>query len=360
MKTSQVTKKPDFTGQEIYVGIDAHKKQWTVTIRSEFLEHKTFVQPADSKTLAGYLKKNFPGAKYKSVYEAGFCGYSVHRALTAEGIENIIVNPADVPTTNKERKTKQDKVDSRKLCRALADGVLTGNYVPKESEAEMKEAVRQVKILTFDLTRFKNRIKSKLDRNGIVIPPDYEACSKCWSKSFINWLGTVELVTELGTVGLKLQIEGLKQITELRKKLRKTAEKHVAQVYPEEISLLTSINGVGKMASILFLSEVGDTSRFSSFEKLCSFVGLVPNTYSSGEKERTGRMTKRKNRYLQPVLVQCAWKAVGSDPALMSAYGEFKKRMPSTRAIVKITRKLLGRIRHVLLTKEPYVTGMGI
>lgn len=358
MKTTQITKKTDFSGKEIYVGIDVHKNQWTVTVRSEFLEHKTFVQKSDSKTLGNYLRRNFPGAVYKSVYEAGFCGYSVHRSLIGEGIENIIINPADVPTTNKERKSKQDKIDSRKLCRALADGALSGNYVPAENEAELKETVRQIKILTYDLTRFKNRIKSKLERNGIRVPEEHEASSKSWSKRFIGWLETVELKTELGTLGLRLHIDGFRQLMELKKKLKKSVEASVEQVYGEDISLLRSVCGVGTTAGTMILSEVGDTSRFSSFGKLCSFVGLVPNTYSSGDKERTGRMTKRKNKYLQPVLIQCAWKAVGRDPALMSVYGELKKRMTSARAIVKIARKLLSRIRHVLLTKEPYVMGV--
>lgn len=358
MKTIQITKKKEFHGEEIYVGIDVHKKQWAVTVRSKLLEHKTFVQKSDSKVLGNYLKKNFPGAVYKSVYEAGFCGYSVHRLLLNEGIENIIINPADVPSTNKERKSKQDKIDSRKLCRALADGVLVGNYVPGEEEAELKETVRQIKILTNDLTRYKNRIKSKLEKNGIQIPEDYESSSKGWAKRFIVWLETVELKTELGTMGLRLYIEGFKQLKELRKKLRKSVEAYVERVYEKDISLLRSIPGIGTTAAIMILSELGDTSRFSSFERLSSFVGLIPNTYSSGEKERTGRMTKRKNKYLQPVLVQCAWKAAGCDPALMSVYGELKKRMTSSRAIVKITRKLLSRIRHVLLTKEPYVLGV--
>jgi transposase len=360
METTQNTKKRDFSGQEIYVGIDVHKKQWAVTVRSEFLEHKTFVQKSDSKALGDYLKKNFPGAKFRSVYEAGFCGYAVHRSLIQEGIENIIINPADVPSTNKERKSKQDKIDSRKLCRALADGALTGNYVPAENEAELKETVRQIKILTYDLTRFKNRIKSKLERNGIRVPEEYEASSKSWSKRFVGWLETVELKTELGTLGLRLHIEGFRHLRELKKRLKKSVEEYVERVYGKEISLLGSIPGIGTTAGIMILSEVGDTSRFSSFEKLCSFVGLIPNTYSSGDKERTGRMTKRKNKYLQPVLVQCAWKAAGCDPALMSVYGELKKRMTSARAIVKITRKLLSRIRHVMLTKEPYVLGMEI
>ena len=31
----------DFTGQQIYVGMDIHKKSWSVSILTEKFEHKT-------------------------------------------------------------------------------------------------------------------------------------------------------------------------------------------------------------------------------------------------------------------------------------------------------------------------------
>ncbi|PSL04298.1 hypothetical protein CLV48_10539 [Cecembia rubra] len=42
MKLHKIQKK-DFGGQEIYVGIEVHKKYLTIAVKSEFLEHKTFV-----------------------------------------------------------------------------------------------------------------------------------------------------------------------------------------------------------------------------------------------------------------------------------------------------------------------------
>lgn len=97
-------KELDFTGQTIYVGIDVHRKDWKVCILLEELVYKQFTQPPEPLVLSKYLKKHFPGATYKSAYEAGFCGFWIHDELTSLGIENIVVNPADVPTTDKEKK----------------------------------------------------------------------------------------------------------------------------------------------------------------------------------------------------------------------------------------------------------------
>ncbi|MBI3815205.1 MAG: IS110 family transposase, partial [Nitrospinae bacterium] len=93
----------DFSGQRIYIGMDIHKKGWSVSIFTEQFEHKTFTQPPKVEVLVNYLHRNFPGAAYNSVYEAGYCGFWIHDKLKEQGINCMVVNPADVPTKDKER-----------------------------------------------------------------------------------------------------------------------------------------------------------------------------------------------------------------------------------------------------------------
>ena len=111
--------KLDFTGQQIYVGLDIHKKSWSVSIYSEHSEHKTFTQPPAVDKLVYYLRRHFPGATYHSVYEAGYSGFWIHDRLQEHGVQCLVVNPADVPTKDKERTKKTDRVDCRKLARSL-------------------------------------------------------------------------------------------------------------------------------------------------------------------------------------------------------------------------------------------------
>ena len=49
--------------------------------------------------------------------------------------------------------------------------------------------------------------------------------------------------------------------------------------------------------------------------------------------------------------------AVGKDPALTQAYYDFKKRMHYNKAILRIAKKLLARIRFVLIHEKPYELG---
>ena len=92
--------------------------------------------PASVEVLKNYLWKMYPEANFHSVYEAGFCGYWIHQKLVTYGINNIVVNPADIPTTDKEKKRKTDRVDSRKLGRSLRSGELHSIYIGSESKLD--------------------------------------------------------------------------------------------------------------------------------------------------------------------------------------------------------------------------------
>ena len=124
-------KELSFEGQKIFIGIDVHLKSLSVTLMSETTQLKKFSQDPDPDALYAQLVRNYPKAEYYSVYEAGFCGFWIHYRFTELGIRNIVVNPADVPTTVGEKLRKTDAVDSGKLARSLRAGELKGIYVPE-------------------------------------------------------------------------------------------------------------------------------------------------------------------------------------------------------------------------------------
>ena len=103
---ANLKQKVDFTGKNIYIGIDVHLKQWNVSIYYENQFLTNFTQPPDPKSLVTYLKSNYPNAHYKCAYESGFCGFWIQRQLEKETIECIVVNAADVPFTNKSISSK--------------------------------------------------------------------------------------------------------------------------------------------------------------------------------------------------------------------------------------------------------------
>ncbi len=55
--------------------MDVHRNIWSISILTDAFEHKTFTQPPEVGTLVNCLKRIFLGTAYKSVYEAGYCGF---------------------------------------------------------------------------------------------------------------------------------------------------------------------------------------------------------------------------------------------------------------------------------------------
>lgn len=346
--------KLDFTGQQIYVGMDVHKKSWSISIYTEQFEHKTFSQPPEVGVLVNYLKRNFPGAAYKTVYEAGFSGFWIHDRLQEQGIPCLVVNPADVPTKDKERAGKTDRVDCRKLARSLRSGDIEGIYVPSRPKAEDRSLLRTRHSMVKKQTRCKNQIKAILCFYGIHIPE--ELAKSHWSKRFINWIEALRMERASGNMTLKIHLAELthirQTIAELNRAIRALA---MTNDYRNNVRVLKTVPGVSTLTAMTLLTELYDLTRFKTLDKLSSYVGLIPNTDSSGETDHKTGMTGRRNSQLRGIIIESAWTAVRKDPALMMAFNELCKHLTKTNAIVRIAKKLLNRIRYVLKNQQEYV-----
>ena len=125
--------------------------------------------------------------------------------------------------------------------------------------------------------------------------------------------------------------------------------------YRANVLLLRTVPGISTLTAMTLLTELNSMNRFSSLDRLASYVGLIPNTNSSGEKNTTTGITNRRNPALRGILIESAWVAVRKDPAMIMAFDRLCTHMTKTKAIVHIARKLLNRIRYVLKNQQEYV-----
>lgn len=352
---SKLTNK-SFEGQSFYVGIDVHKKSWQVTIMTDHHEHKTMHQPPSAEKLSGYLHRNFPGGLYQAVYEAGFSGFQSCRSLNKMGVDCMVVHPADVPTTHREKLQKTDSKDSRKLARMLRGKQIEPIDIPPEELEADRLLVRQRFQAVKDLSRTKNRVKSLLLQFGIEIPDEFSGPqTRHWSKAYTSWLKEIEVRQPAIRTGLdNLLRTGERQREELLIANRQLRELTDKPMYKDNYKRLVSIPGVGIITALTFLVQIGDIRRFPRLEDLCSYIGLVPQMRQSGERSSTGGMVKRGRKELKVMLIEAAWDTVRVDPAMMARFNELCKKMPKNKAIIRITRKLVSRIRHILLYQEDY------
>lgn len=344
----------DFGGQTFNVGIDVHKKDWKIAVRANGTVFKKMTVDPSPTVLYKSLTNAFPGAQFNSVYEAGFSGYWAHKELVALGINNIIVNPADIPTTNKEKERKSDPIDCNKLSRELDKGELKALYIPSYDQEGIRCISRLLDQYRKRSIQVKNRVKGLLDFVGVKVPPNDEM--RHWSNGFINYLRKIELKTEYHRFVLDGHIEELTYIRARQLKLLRKVRELFREI--ETLQLLRNIPGIGYLTAFAIYSELMDINRFKNTDHLVSYVGLVPSIESSGDKTIIKGLTHRHTKYLRYMLIEASWIAIRKDPALSKAYLDYCKRMTNQRAIIRIAKKLLCRVRYVWLNKAKYDKGI--
>ena len=126
--------KSSFAGQTLFVGMDVHKSSWNLGIYLNDMFIKNVHQKPNLPIMANYLKQHYPGALYKAAYEAGKFGFWIQRQLSSLGIECLVVNPADIPKSQKDTLQKTDPRDARNLGLRLQNGGLNGIPIPDEHQ----------------------------------------------------------------------------------------------------------------------------------------------------------------------------------------------------------------------------------
>lgn len=336
-----------YEGKIVYIGIDVHKKTYIMTAYCEGMIMKRATCPADPVVFADSLRKWFKGAQIKSVYEAGFSGFVLHRVLVAAGIENIVVNPSSVEVASKDR-VKTDKRDSKKLAEQLSVGRLVGIYVPTNKEELKRQLPRTRDQLVKTRTRVANQIKGKLFQFGLMLPDD----DRLVSNRFLKVIERFELPSEL-KLALTVLIETWRELTMKIWKLTRALKKQAVEDSALE-RVYRSVPGVGVVGSRILATELGDMSRFRNVRSLYSYTGLTPSEFSSGEHVRRGHISRQGNSWVRGVLVEIAWRTIAKDRDLREVYEKLKGRRGAKIAIVAIARKLIGRIRACLRSGEMY------
>src|ERR1039458_8675535 len=234
MKTIRI----DYQDKIIYLGIDVHKRTYSVTVICEGQIIKRDTITANPAVLVAYLRRCFPGARIHSVYEAGFSGFALHRVLVQNGVENIVVNPASIEVAAND-KVKTDRRDSRKLAEQLFARRLKAIYVPEPEQELRRQLTRTREQIVRQRARLVHQIKSKLHYFGVP--------------------GDALPVREMGRK-LHAQARG---DTPLEPTYR-------------------SAPGIGPIGARTLANELGNPAqRFHNERELFKFTGLTPTEHSS-------------------------------------------------------------------------------
>jgi len=338
---------------KIFIGVDLHKIQWHITIRTQEVELFNGSIPGKWDALKKLLER-YPGCQKQGVYEAGYFGFWLYDRLTAQGVDCVVTPPSLVPQEYGNY-VKTDRRDSRKLAHLLAKGLLKRVWVPTPQQRYERQVIRRRKQLIADRVRTQNRIKAELRFYGIDLP----APTGQWSRAYFENLQRLQFGNQWMQESFTRLLEEYQfltdQIQKQTKLLRSLSE---TPVYEERMKILRTMPGMGLVSSMEYLLELQDLERFRRGTQLPAYVGLTPSQYSSGEKLRMGRITGIGKNDLRGTLVEVAWRLIAKDPAMHEKYERIKARAGSKRAIIAIARTALLRTRRMLLDRQPYVVGL--
>jgi len=321
---------PVEAGVTVKLGLDVHAAQITVCRQIEGALPQPSQQFGWAECVAWIEAHRKGKAVVYSCYEAGPCGYGLHRQLTALGVTNYVVVPQRWDEQNKRVKT--DKRDARELCDRL-DRYVRGNTaafsvvrVPTPEQEQRRAVGRQRGALVKERQRCVVRGHGLMLGQGIQAPPQWWQ-PKQWpafSQELPPWLRPSLQCWQEQAVRLDAEVA----------RWSERVEQHGAdQIAPK---------GVGQLTAGLLQMEILDWRRFQNRRQVASYTGLCPSEYSSGQKRRQGGVSKHGNPRVRHQLVEAVWRLLQWQPG----YPPLKKLRAATgkrarkRAAVAAARRL--------------------
>lgn len=242
---------------------------------------------------------------------------------------------------------KCDALDAQVLNRlARSNLALPVCYMPDDDEFTLRELLRGRSDLVRLRTNIKNRIHAVLHRRAIMTPK-----GGLFTEAGRRFLAELEL----DEAGRQLRDGYLAVLDDLEPRIRQ-ATAYLRQVmrrprWAKPAALLQTMPGIGLLAALTLLAELGDWRRFKSRAAVANYAGLVPVIRDSNSKHYSGGITHRGPSHLRAVLVQSAWAAVKRVPAYADLFERIARRRGGQVAIIAVARRILEDA-YIMLRKD--------
>lgn len=253
-----------------------------------------------------------------------------------------VAHPLLVHLITKTR-VKTDPRDTIKLARLLAAGFIPEVWIPPQAVRDLRALVAHRRHLVRQRTTARNRLQSLLQSHNVV-PPEGDI----FSASSREWWQSLDLTVAERLLALQqlVLLDSLKPlIADVEAELLRQS---TSEPWAQQAPCLLQLVGIGPVTAMVLLAAIGDITRFPSPKELVSYGGLASSVYSSGQIQRTGRITKQGRKDIRWAMVEAAWIAVANDPNWRVEFKRLEHRIGSGKAIVAIARKMLVVVWHVL------------
>jgi transposase len=159
---------------ELYVSFELGDKSWKVTASDGRRGPSRYsVHSGDTAAVLDCVRRAkqrcqlVPQAKVHSCYEAGRDGWWLHRWLTTQGIDNLVIDAASIEVNRRARRAKTDRLDGDKLLTTLrrhhsGERVWSVLREPTPEQEDARRTHRELARLTHERVAHMNRIRSLL------------------------------------------------------------------------------------------------------------------------------------------------------------------------------------------------------
>lgn len=291
----------------LFVGLDVHKRSVSVATAEEGRRGAVrFVGdiPNEERAVAEMIERMAQGGQALDFcYEAGCCGYVLHRQITAAGHACTVAAPSRIPQTP-GREIKTDRRDAQRLAVLHRSGNLTAVWFPDSGHEAMRDLVRGRADAALHLMRCRQQLLAFLLRHGRV----YEPNRKHWTLRHRRWLSAQGFEDPAQNIVYQDYIEAVWTAAARHDAL----VKHIAAQVPSWslgplVGALRCLRGLDLISASTFVAAVGDLGRFDTPRQLMGYLGLTPSEHSSGPRTRRGSITKAGSSEARRMLVEAGW-----------------------------------------------------
>lgn len=252
--------------------------------------------------IARFVRRLEPRGALEFVYEAGPCGYEVHRQLSALNHKCTVIAPGLIPQRPGD-KVKTDRRDAEKLAKLQRAGELTPVRVPAREEEAVRDLTRARESAKSDQLRARHRLSKFLLRQGRVWRE-----TKSWGKRHGRWVESQHFEFQAHEQSFLAYRRAVEEVNARLATLdAQVIELSQGALYRDVVSRLRALKGIDTLSALVLAAEAQDFARFASAREFMSFTGLVCREYSSGGMVRRGGITKVGNSHIRRILVEAAW-----------------------------------------------------
>ena len=362
-------------------GIDVHKMLHVVTA---VIEHPDGTIAQQSREFGGFKRDCRAlstwlvelNVELVVLESTGIYWKSLYAHLERAGVQVWVVNAHFVKHVP-GRKT--DMNDSQWLAVLARFGLVRGSFVPPQDLRELRLVSRYRRKLTAMRASEINRLHKILDDGGIKLGGVVSDINGLSAREMVSGLiegKSIGALLDMARGRLKLRREDLQaaldgdltarhrfilahihvHIEMLEHDLAELDAYILAAMTPYQWAhrLLQTIPGIDQIASALILIEIGDDmARFGAPARLAAWAALCPGNNESAGKRKSGRIGKGGSviRYIMCECANSAWKTKSS---LAAKYKSLMVRKTHKKAIIAVSRRLLGLAYSVLKSRKPY------